>query len=196
MKIIGLTGSIATGKSSVSEMFYRLRIPVHDSDKIVHSLIGPKGAAVDGIIKLFGDLGDNENGIDRQKLGELVFSDFDAKKALEALIHPLVQIDRNLFISRMRSQKRKMAVVDIPLLYETGCEIYCDSIICVWAPDFLQKQRAIKRFGMSEKKLEAILEGQIPQKEKMNLADFCLPTGLGKAYSYKLLKRWLSRQYQ
>ena len=196
MKIIGLTGSIATGKSSVSNMFRRLRIPVHDSDRVVHSLIGPKGAAIQGITKLFGDVGNNENGIDRQKLGGLIFSDPDAKSALEALVHPLVQKDRNTFLNRMRSQRREMVVVDIPLLYETGCEYFCDTIICVWAPDFLQKQRAIKRIGMSEKKLEAILNGQIPQKEKMNLADFCLPTGLGKAYSYKLLKRWLSRQYQ
>ncbi len=194
MKIIGLTGSIATGKSSVSEMFYRLRIPVHESDKIVHSLIGPKGAATNSIIKLFRDVGDNQNGIDRQKLGELVFSDSDAKTALEALIHPLVQTDRNIFISRMRSQRRKMVVVDIPLLYETGCEYFCDRIICVWAPDFLQKKRAMRRKGMSEKKLDSILKAQLPQREKMKLADFCLPSGLGKAYSYRLLKRWLSRQ--
>ena len=194
MKIIGLTGSIATGKSSVSEMFHRLKIPVHDSDKIVHSLMGPKGAAIQGIIKLFGNVGDNENGIDRRKLGELVFSDPDAKTALEALVHPLVHTDRNAFLNQMNNQRKKMVVVDIPLLYETGCEYFCDRVICVWAPDFLQKRRAMKRTGMSEKKLDAILNGQIPQREKMNLADFCLPTGLGKAYSFRLLKRWVSRQ--
>ena len=194
MKIIGLTGSIATGKSSVSEMFHRLRIPVHDSDKIVHSLLGPKGAAIQSITELFENVGDNEKGIDRKKLGELVFSDPDAKTALEALVHPLVQTDRNTFLNRMNNQRRKMVVVDIPLLYENGYEYLCDKIICVWAPDFLQKRRAMRRADMSEKKLDAILKGQIPQKEKMNLADFCLPTGLGKAYSFRLLKRWLSHQ--
>ena len=91
----------------------------------------------------------------------------------------------------MRGQRQKMVVVDIPLLFETGCEVFCDSIICVWAPEFLQRQRALARLGMSEKKLNDILSYQLPQKVKMQLADFCLPTGLGKAYSYKLLKRWL-----
>ena len=194
MKIIGLTGSIATGKSSISDMFNRLKIPVHDSDKTVHSLIGPKGAAVDDVIRLFGDIKDSDNGIDRKKLGEIVFSDPKAKADLEAVIHPLVRYDRNIFIGRMMSQRRKIAVVDIPLLYETGSETICDMVICSWAPYFLQKQRALKRFGMSEEKFNAILKQQIPQREKMILADFCLPTGLGKAYSYRLLIGWLSNQ--
>ena len=134
------------------------------------------------------------NGIDRKKLGEIVFSDPKAKADLEAVIHPLVRYDRNKFISRMMSQRRKIAVVDIPLLYETGSETICDMVICSWAPYFLQKQRALKRFGMSEEKFNAILKQQIPQREKMILADFCLPTGLGKAYSYRLLIGWLSNQ--
>ena len=194
MKIIGLTGSIATGKSSISEMFRRLKTPVHDSDKVVHNLMGPKGAAVPDIIKLFGDIRNKDKGVDRQKLGKIVFSDFEAKAALEKLIHPLIRLDRNTFIRRMRVQKKKLIVVDIPLLYETDSHHICDIIICTWAPIFLQKKRALKRFGMSEEKLDAILSQQLPQKEKMKLADFCLPTGLGKAYSYKLLKRWLSQQ--
>ena len=194
MKIIGLTGSIATGKSSIGDMFNRLKIPVHDSDKTVHSLIGPKGAAVDDVIRLFGDIKDSDNGIDRKKLSEIVFSDPKAKADLETVIHPLVRFDRNIFIGRMMSQRRKIAVVDIPLLYETGSETICDVVICSWAPYFLQKQRALKRFGMSEEKFNAILKQQIPQREKMILADFCLPTGLGKAYSYRLLKGWLSNQ--
>jgi len=194
MKIIGLTGSIATGKSSIGDMFNRLKIPVHDSDKTVHNLIGPKGAAVYDVIRLFGDIKDSDNGIDRKKLGEIVFSDSKAKADLEEVIHPLVRYDRNIFIRRMMSQRKKMVVVDIPLLYETGSENICDAVICSWAPYFLQKQRALKRFGMSEEKFNAILKQQIPQREKMILADFCLPTGLGKAYSYRLLKRWLSDQ--
>ncbi len=194
MKTIGLTGSIATGKSSISKMFCRLRIPVHDSDKTVHTLMSPNGAAVPKIIKLFGDVRDNNNGIDRQKLGNIIFSDIEAKNTLEALIHPLVHLDRSIFIKQMRGQRRKVIVVDIPLLFETQSDHICDMIICAWAPEFLQRKRALKRFGMSEKKLSSIINQQMSQREKMKLADFCLPTGLGKAYSFKLLKRWLSIQ--
>ena len=191
MRVIGLTGSIATGKTTVGKMFNHLRIPVHDSDKTVHDLIGPNGAAVPMIVELFGDIRTLENGIDREKLGKIIFSGFEEKKALESVIHPLVESNRNKFLTRMRGQRQKMVVVDIPLLFETGCEVFCDSIICVWAPEFLQRKRALARLGMSEKKLNEILSYQLPQRVKMQLADFCLPTGLGKAFSYKLLKRWL-----
>ena len=191
MRIIGLTGSIATGKSSVSDMFRYLRIPVHDADRSVHNFLGPHGLAVLDIIAAFGDVGNLDNGIDRQKLGDIIFSDPEAKNRLELIVHPLIWQDRQKFLKHMRLQNRKIVVVDIPLLFETGSDMVCDNIICVWAPYFLQRQRALHRTGMTEYKLDAILNNQLPQHTKMQLADFCLPTGLGKAYTYKLLKRWL-----
>ena len=191
MRIIGLTGSIATGKSSVSDMFRYLRIPVHDADRSVHNFLGPHGLAVSDIIAAFGDVGNLDNGIDRQKLGDIIFSDPEAKNRLELIVHPLIWQDRQKFLKHMRLQNRKIVVVDIPLLFETGSDMVCDNIICVWAPYFLQRQRALHRTGMTEYKLDAILNNQLPQHTKMQLADFCLPTGLGKAYTYKLLKRWL-----
>jgi dephospho-CoA kinase len=191
MRIIGLTGSIATGKSSVSDMFRYLRIPVHDADRSVHNFLGPHGLAVLDIIAAFGDVGNFDNGIDRQKLGDIIFSDSEAKNRLELIIHPLIWQDRHKFFKHMRLQNRKIVVVDIPLLFETESDMICDNIICVWAPYFLQRRRALHRTGMTEYKLDAILNNQLPQHTKMQLADFCLPTGLGKAYTYKLLKRWL-----
>ena len=191
MRIIGLTGSIATGKSSVSDMFRYLRIPVHDADRSVHNFLGPHGLAVSDIIAAFGDVGNLDNGIDRQKLGDIIFSDPEAKNRLELIVHPLIWQDRQKFFKHMRLQNRKIVVVDIPLLFETGSDMVCDNIICVWAPYFLQRQRALHRAGMTQQKLDAILNNQLPQHIKMQLADFCLPTGLGKAYTYKLLKRWL-----
>ena len=191
MKIIGLTGSIATGKSSVSDMFKYLKIPVHDADKTVHNFLGPNGLAVLDIIKEFGNVGNFDKGIDRQKLGNIIFSDPEAKNRLELIIHPLVWQHRNKFIKQMKLQNKKIVVVDIPLLFETESADICDEIICVWAPYFLQKQRALKRVGMTQHKFNAILNNQLPQQTKMLLADFNLPTGLGKAYTYKLLKRWL-----
>ena len=191
MKIIGLTGSIATGKSSVSDMFRGLRIPVHDADRAVHNLLGPHGPAVLHIISEFGDVGNLDQGIDRQKLGHIIFGDPGSKNRLELIIHPLVWHDRSKFFKQMKLQNRKLVVVDIPLLFETGSDIICDKIICVWAPFFLQRRRALRRVGMTQNKLDAILNDQLPQQTKMQLADFCLPTGLGKAYTFKLLKRWL-----
>jgi dephospho-CoA kinase len=191
MRIIGLTGSIATGKSSVSDMFRYLRIPVHDADRSVHNFLGPHGLAVLDIIAAFGDVGNLDNGIDRQKLGDIIFSDPEAKNRLELIVHPLIWQDRQKFFKHMRLQNRKIVVVDIPLLFETGSDMVCDNIICVWAPYFLQRQRALHRAGMTQQKLDTILNNQLPQHTKMQLADFCLPTGLGKAYTYKLLKRWL-----
>ena len=191
MRIIGLTGSIATGKSSVSDMFRYLRIPVHDADRLVHNFLGPHGLAVSDIIAAFGDVGNLDNGIDRQKLGDIIFSDPEAKNRLELIVHPLIWQDRQKFFKHMRLQNKKIVAVDIPLLFETGNDIICDNIICVWAPYFLQRQRALHRAGMTQQKLDAILNNQLPQHTKMQLADFCLPTGLGKAYTYKLLKRWL-----
>lgn len=191
MRIIGLTGSIATGKSSVSDMFRYLRIPVHDADRSVHNFLGPHGLAVSDIIAAFGDVGNLDNGIDRQKLGDIIFSDPEAKNRLELIVHPLIWQDRQKFFKHMRLQNRKIVVVDIPLLFETGSDMVCDNIICVWAPYYLQRQRALHRAGMTQQKLDAILNNQLPQHTKMQLADFCLPTGLGKAYTYKLLKRWL-----
>ena len=191
MKIIGLTGSIATGKSSVSNMFRYMRIPVHDADKAVHNFLGPHGLAVLDVISEFGDVGNLDIGIDRQKLGDIIFGDPLAKNRLELIIHPLLWQNRDKFIKQMKRQNRRLIAVDIPLLFETGSDIICDKIICVWAPYFLQKQRALKRVGMTQHKLDAILNNQLPQETKKYLADFCLPTALGKAYTYKLLKRWL-----
>ena len=191
MKIIGLTGSIATGKSTVTEMFRHLKIPVHDSDKKVHEFMEPQGPAVPKIISEFGDVGNIDEGINRQKLGKIIFGDAVAKARLESIVHPLVWYDRKRFFAEMKQQGRKIVVLDVPLLFETGSDIVCDTIICVWAPYFIQRQRALQRVGMSEKKFKSILEHQLPQQTKKRLADFPLPTGLGKAYTYKLLKRWL-----
>ena len=151
MKIIGLTGSIATGKSSVSNMFKYMRIPVHEADKEVHNLLGPHGLAVLDIISEFGDVGNIDIGIDRQKLGDMIFVDPLAKKKLELIIHPHVWRDRNKFIKQMKLQNRKLVALDIPLLFENGSDIICDKIICVWAPYFLQKQRALKRIKLDKK---------------------------------------------
>ena len=193
MQIIGLTGSIASGKSSVANMFKRLLIPVHDADKVAHELMAPNGIAVPQILQQFGDVGSLSGGIDRHKLGTIIFQDGTAKNQLEMILHPLIFENRSRFLRLMQSQRYAKVVLDVPLLFETGSQVICDTVICVWAPKFLQYQRALRRAGMTPEKLDAIINYQMPQHDKKTLADFTLPTGLGKADTFRRLRHWLKQ---
>lgn len=192
-QIIGLTGSIAAGKSTAAHICRQMGIPVHDSDKVVHRLLGPYGIAVSAIIEKFGVIGHHEIGIDRQALGQIIFADTAARRWLEALLHPLVAQDRTRFIRQHRLWGHKQIILDIPLLFEVGAEHICDDIITVWAPAFLREQRAVRRPGMTYKKYQQILATQLPQAEKMRLSDLALPSGLGYAETRRRLKRFLSK---
>lgn len=192
MLIIGLTGSIATGKSTVAVMLRRMGFPVHDADKTVHRLISAHGAAVPDILAVFGSsVGQLDTGIDRKRLGDMVFGDADKKALLEAILHPLVNQDKQRFIRQARRQRQKAVFLDVPLLFETGGDASCDYVIAVWSPAFIQRQRALRRDGMTAQKLNAILAAQYPQPEKKRLSDFALPSSLGRAETHKRLKKWL-----
>ena len=192
MQIIGLTGSIATGKSVVAGMVRQMRFPVHDADAAVHRLMGPHGAAVANIVSLFGaQVGSPGTGIDRKILGNMVFSDSSRKAELEAILHPLVFQDRDWFIKQARRQRKPAVFLDVPLLFETGGDGACDHVITVWSPVFIQRQRALRRDGMTPQKLDAILAAQIPQPEKKRLSDLALPSSLGRAETCRRLKKWL-----
>lgn len=193
MLIIGLTGSIATGKSVVAGMLRHMRFPVHDADAAVHRLMAPHGAAVADILSAFGaEVGSVGAGIDRKILGNLVFLDPSRKAELEAILHPLVFQDKNRFIKQARRQRKPAVFLDVPLLFETGGDGDCDHVITVWSPVFIQHQRALRRDGMTRKKLDAILTAQTPQPEKKRLSDLVLPSSLGRAETYRRLKKWLT----
>ena len=192
MLIIGLTGSIATGKSTVAGMLRQMRFSVHDADAAVHNLMGPHGVAVSAITAVFGaDIGSPATGINRQKLGEQVFTDTDKKQVLEAIIHPLVREQKNRCIQQARRQRKSAVFLDVPLLFETGGDHACDYVITVWSPDFIQNQRALRRDGMTPEKLRAILQAQYPQSEKKQLSDLVLPSSLGRAETNRRLRKWL-----
>ena len=192
MLIIGLTGSIATGKSTVAMMLRQMRFSVHDADAAVHRLTGPHGAAVAAITAQFGsDIGDQETGINRQKLGNLVFANADKKAALEAILHPLVRQQKDRFIKQARRHRKSAAFLDVPLLFETGGDQACDYVITVWSPEFIQRQRALRRDGMTPEKFHAIVQAQYPQSDKIQLSDLALPSSLGRAETNKRLKKWL-----
>ena len=193
MQIIGLTGSIATGKSTAADMCRRLRLPVHDADVCVHRLLGPKGAAVLTVAAEFGLRPDAAGAIDRAALGKKVFQDPPARRRLEAILHPLVSADRDRFLALNRRRRSRLVVLDVPLLFETGGDAFCDFVICVWAPLRVQKKRALARPSMTDEKLAGILKAQMPQETKKRLADLALPSALGYAETNRRLRRWLAQ---
>lgn len=188
MRILGLTGSIAMGKSTAGQQLRRLGLPLHDSDAVVHRLLAKGGRAVPLIEAAFPGVV-VAGGVDRQALGKAVFGAPAALRRLEAILHPLVRRATRQFLARQRRQGRRLVVLDIPLLYETGGEKLCDAVLVVSAPAFLQRQRALARPGMTAEKLAAILARQVPDREKRRRADFVIPTGLGKGFSLRHLQR-------
>ena len=194
MLIVGLTGSIATGKSAAAAMLRRLNFQVYDSDKTAHQLMGPGGRAVDDIMSLFGSKVVNmASGVNRICLGNIVFADPAKRVLLEQILHPLIREQKQRFIQQNRLQRRKVVFLDVPLLFETGGDLDCDRVITLWCPEFLQSARALRR-GMTEEKLSSVIGAQWPQSEKCFLSDLALPSSLGQAETFRRLKRWLRRE--
>lgn len=185
MIILGLTGSIAMGKSTAATMFRRYGVRVFDADKSVHThLAGATAPAV--IAAAFPDVVRGDR-VDRTALAALVFADDGALKRLERILHPLVMADQERFLRIAARQGAEMVVLDIPLLFETGQERDCDAVAVVSAPHFVQVQRLQARPGMDSRRLEATLARQMPDREKRRRADYVVRTGLGKAETMKTI---------
>ncbi|TPL81232.1 dephospho-CoA kinase [Mesorhizobium sp. B2-3-13] len=176
MIVLGLTGSIGMGKSTTARMFAEAGVPVHDSDETVHRLYAGKAAPLVEAAFPGTTFGGS---VDRAKLAARVLGDAAALKKLEAIIHPLVRADADAFLARHRNAGESIAVLDIPLLFETGGRGRVDKVVVVTAPAEVQRQRVLARPGMSEEKLASILAKQVPDAEKRRLADFVIDTGEG-----------------
>lgn len=176
MIVLGLTGSIGMGKSTTAKMFRDAGVPVHDSDEAVHRLYA--GAAAPLIEREFPGTVDN-GVVDRVRLSGHVLGDAQAIRRLEAIVHPMVRADADAFLARQRAAGRPLAVLDIPLLFETGGRDRVDKVLVVTAPASVQRQRVLSRPGMTEAKLAAILAKQVPDAEKRKMADFVIDTGQG-----------------
>ena len=187
MFVLGLTGSIGMGKSTAAKMFRRLLIPVHDADATVHKLMVKNGRAVKEISELFPSVIIN-GGVDRKKLGDEVFERPEKLKQLEGILHPLVRQKMHRFLEKSAQQRQKLVVLDIPLLFETGGDEFCDGVLVVSCPKFLQDQRVLLRKGMTADKYSAILRKQIPDIEKRNLADFVIKSNESKRKLYLKVK--------
>ena len=171
---IALTGSIGMGKSTVAAMFERAGVPLFDADAVVRSLQAPGGALVGKIAERFpgtvhGDI------LNREALARMVLENQDQLADLEAIVHPAVYDARLAFIDQHRDAPALL--FDIPLLFETGGEREFDTVIVVSAPSDVQRSRVLGRAGMTEEKLDSILDRQMPDAEKRARADFVVDTG-------------------
>jgi dephospho-CoA kinase len=192
MIVLGLTGSVGMGKSTAAAMLRRLGIPVHDSDAAAHRALAPRGAGVEPVAGAFPGVREAAGGIDRAALGRRVFGDAAALRRLERIVHPLVGLSQQRFLRQARARRSPLVVLDIPLLFETGGTGRCDAVMVVSAPAALQRSRVMARPGMSEARLRAILAQQMPDAEKRRRADHVVPTGLGRAVTFRRLKRILA----
>jgi dephospho-CoA kinase len=186
MIVLGLTGSIGMGKSTAARMFMEAGVPVHDSDETVHRLYS--GKAVPLIERRFP--GTVSNGaVDREKLAGAVLGDPVALKELEAIVHPLVREDENVFIEAQRRKSVPLVVLDIPLLFEVGAEDRVDRVAVVSAPAGMQRERVLARPGMTEAKFQAILKKQVPDAEKRRRADYVIDSGSGLEPARRAVER-------
>ena len=190
MFILGLTGSVGMGKSATAKMFADEGVPVHDADAAVHALY--EGEAVPAIEAAFP--GTTANGkVDRGKLGERVIGHPDEIKRLERIVHPLVARVRDAFLANAERDGAKVALLDIPLLYETGGETRCDAVVVVSAPADVQRERVLTRPGMTDAKFEAILAKQVPDADKRGRADFVVDTSKGFDAAREQVREILAR---
>ncbi|EMS98079.1 dephospho-CoA kinase [Agrobacterium tumefaciens str. Cherry 2E-2-2] len=176
MIVIGLTGSIGMGKTTTAKLFAGEGVPVLDSDEVVHGLY--RAEAVPLIEAVFP--GTTVSGaVDRQKLGEILRQNPANFSRLEEIVHPLVRGRQEAFLAQARKEDRQFALLDIPLLFETGAESRVDRVVVVSCAPEIQRERVLSRPGMTEEKFEMILARQMPDAEKRRRADFIVDSGNG-----------------
>lgn len=176
MFIIGLTGSLKTGKSTVAKMFAHLGAKVISADTIAHEEIKPNGRCYKEIIKIFGREILKNEAIDRKKLGKIVFEDKKKLKILENIIHPVVNQRIGGFINAQQG-KKGVIVLDVPLLFEVGLQKKVDASVVVKAPATVQIKRAVKQLKISKAEALRRIKAQMPLKTKIRLANFIIDNG-------------------
>lgn len=182
MIVLGLTGSIGMGKSTTAKMFAEAGIPVWDADSTVHRLYAAGEAGAQAIAGI-APQAITDGAVDRNKLRDAILKDPDLLNKVEAVIHPLVGRDRAEFLREARENGQKIAVVDIPLLFEGGGERNVDQVVVVTAPASVQRARVLERPGMTVKAFEAILAKQVPDAVKREKADHLIDTSLGPEHA-------------
>lgn len=189
-RIIGLTGSIGMGKSTVAAMFEAAGVPVFDADAEVRRMQGPGGQLLGAIERAFpGSTG--PDGVLRDKLGEQVFGDSAALARLEAIVHPAVAMQRQEFL--IEHAGAPMVLFDIPLLFEKGGHAQVDEVVVVSAPAETQRARVLARPGMTPEKFAHILSLQVPDAEKRDRADHIIDTGTSLLETEEAVKALIAK---
>jgi dephospho-CoA kinase len=191
--VIGITGGIASGKSTIARMIAQRGILHLDADKEVHRLLSYDRETIAEIESLFpGTTG--PVGVDRKKLGAAIAGDEIKLKRLEQVLHPRVRAAEEEAILRAQHQRRRAILLDIPLLFETGAETLCDVVIVAHAPLALRRRRALARNHMTESTFNRLVARQLSEAERMKRGDVVIPTTIGKAHTRRkvdaLLKQW------
>lgn len=191
MLVIGLTGGIGTGKSFVASCFKRLHYPVFDADACVHELMAKNGKAVAAIKKVFPDAV-KKGAVDRKELRSIVKKNEKELKKLEAILHPLVREEELRFLQKCRRLRVKLAVLEIPLLFESGADALCHVVVSTWVKPKHQERRVLKRPGMTKDFLTFIKKQQLEQQERVEKSDVVIDTSLSKAYSFSQVRKLIS----
>ena len=176
MRVLGLTGSIGMGKSTTAKLFAEAGVPVYDADATVHQIY--EGEAVPFVEAAFP--GTTANGkVDRAKLSAKVVGDPEAIKRLEQIVHPMLRAYHQKFLDEAKQAGAAVAVVDVPLLFETGGDKRVDAVVVVTTSPEIQRERILARGTMTNEALDAILARQMPDAEKRKRADFVVDTSHG-----------------
>lgn len=199
MKVLGLTGGMAAGKSTVASLFRRAGVPVFDADACVRQLQAPHGRAVPALQKAFPGIV-HDGVLDRAALRRLIAADPTVLPRLEAIIHPMVRQERQAFLRRCRSRQVPFCVLDIPLLWETGADRDCTLVMVVSAPLSVRLSRIRQRYRrggqMSEADAKALLARQMPDRERRRRADIVIRTGLSRACAARQVRAILASLWQ
>jgi dephospho-CoA kinase len=194
--VLGLTGSIGMGKSTAAAVLRRLGMPLYDADAEIHKMLGPRGSAVAAVEAAFPGVRGETGAIDRRALGQRVFGKPEELRRLEKILHPMVRAVERRWVARQRAHGAKFAVLDIPLLFETDRIDRIDGVIVVSAPLRLQRERVMRRPGMSAERFFAILDSQLPDREKRRRADFVVSTALSRAAAARQIEAIVRRVRQ
>ena len=188
MIVLGLTGSIGMGKSTAAAVLRRLRVPLYDADAEIHKMLGRGGSAVTAVEAAFPGVRGEDGAIDRRRLGARVFGKPEELRRLERILHPMVRSVERRWVAQQRARGAKLVVLDIPLLFETDRIDRVDGVIVVSAPLRLQRERVLRRPGMSAERFAQVLATQFPDREKRQRADFVVSTALSRAAAARQLE--------
>ncbi|MBB6691204.1 dephospho-CoA kinase [Cohnella xylanilytica] len=189
---IGLTGGIATGKSTVSQMLERRGAALVDADRIAREVVEPGQAPLRQIAERFGQAVLNEDGtLNRRKLGQIVFSDEAERKALEAITHPAIRALMRERMERLEAERPdRLVVVDVPLLFESKLQSLFEQVLVVYVPRSVQLTRLMERDGLAEEEARKRLDAQMDIEDKKRLADYVIDNSAGLAETEEQLERF------